>query len=286
MGLEHLDRLGEVWTPAAGAFAASPLCRMGARHGILDMQTLQRRASEDPNWYWAAAAEDLGMRWIRPYEEVLDLSDGIEFPHFFAGGSLNWADYAVDRWVDQGSGDATAIRWEGDDGAFRELSYAELKEQIDRAAGALQSLGVERGDTVGLLLPMVPEAAVALLAVAKIGAINVPMFSGYGPSAVRDRVEQAGARVIVTCDAFYRRGKRIPLKATVDQALQGLNLRHVLVVERTGEPVAMDAARDRSWNEALAAAERIARHVVTAELGRAFDDRIPFAELSQSSSSV
>ena len=257
MGLDHLDRLGEVWTPAAGAFAASPLGRMGARHGILDMQTLQRRASEDPNWYWAAAADDLGMRWFRPYEEVLDLSDGIEFPHFFAGGRLNWADYAVDRWVDQGSGDATAIRWEGDDGAFRELSYAELKEQIDRAAGALQSLGVERGDTVGLLLPMVPEAAVALLAVAKIGAINVPMFSGYGPSAVRDRVEQAGARFIITCDAFYRRGKRIPLKATVDQALQGLNVRHVLVVERTGEPVAMDAARDRSWNEALAAAEPV-----------------------------
>ena len=257
MALEQLDRLREVWSPSPGAFAASPLGRMAAVHGIPDMNALQQRVSEDPNWYWAVAAEDLGVRWFRRYEEVLDLSDGVEFAHFFAGGQLNWADYAVDRWVDQGRGDATAIVWEGDDGASRELSYTELKEQIDLAAGALRSLGVDRGDTVGIILPMIPEAAVALLAVAKIGAISVPMFSGYGPAAIRDRVEQSGAQVIITCDAFSRRGKRITLKATVDSALEGLNVRHVLVVERTGERVAVHPNRDRTWNEALAASEPV-----------------------------
>src|SRR5665213_341506 len=102
MALEQLDRLDAVWTPSSEAFATSPLGRMAARHDIRDMGTLQQQASENPNWYWAASADDLGMRWFRRYDEILDLSDGAEFAHFFAGGRLNWADYTIDRWVDQG----------------------------------------------------------------------------------------------------------------------------------------------------------------------------------------
>jgi len=260
MALEQLDCLEVVWTPSADAFANSPLGRMAARHGIRDMGTLQQQTSEDPNWYWGASADDLGMRWFRRYDEVLDLSDGVEFAHFFAGGRLNWADYSIDRWVDQGLGGATAIVWEGDDGERRDLSYLEVKEQIDRAAGALQSLGVKVRDTVGIILPMIPEAAVALLAIAKIGAISVPMFSGYGPVAIRDRVEQSGAEVIITCDMFYRRGKRIALKATVDEALAGLNVRHVVVVERASESISMHG-RDHAWNDLAAAAEPVRKAV-------------------------
>ena len=261
MALEQLDCLEVVWTPSADAFANSPLGRMAARHGIRDMGTLQQRASEDPNWYWGASADDLGMRWFRRYDEVLDLSDGVEFAHFFAGGRLNWADYSIDRWVDQGLGGATAIVWEGDDGERRDLSYREVKEEIDRAAGALQSLGVKVHDTVGIVLPMIPESAVALLAVAKIGAISVPMFSGYGPVAIRDRVEQSGAEVIITCDTFYRRGKRIALKATVDEAIAGLDVRHVVVVERAGESVSMRAIRDHAWKDLLDAAAPVRKAV-------------------------
>ena len=266
MALEQLDCLEVVWTPSADAFANSPLGRMAARHGIRDMGTLQQQTSEDPNWYWGASADDLGIRWFRRYDEVLDLSDGVEFAHFFAGGRLNWADYSIDRWVDQGLGGATAIVWEGDDGERRDLSYLEVKEQIDRAAGALQSLGVKVRDTVGIILPMIPEAAVALLAIAKIGAISVPMFSGYGPVAIRDRVEQSGAEVIITCDMFYRRGKRIALKATVDEALAGLNVRHVVVVERASESISMHG-RDHAWNDLAAAAEPV-RKAVPDEFGR------------------
>lgn len=257
MGLEHLDRLRPAWTPPAGAFAASPLGRMAARHRIKDMAAVQARAAEDANWYWASAAEDLGIRWMRPYEEIVDLTDGPEFARFFAGGRLNWADSAVDRWVESGRGDAKAIAWEGDDGSTRELSYADLKRSVDRAAGALLQIGVEIGDTIGIILPMIPEAAVSLLAIARIGAIAVPMFSGYGPAAIRERVEESDARVVITCDSFRRRGKTVPLKTTVDEALQGLPVRHVLVVERTGEHVPIHRPRDVGWDDALSTAQPV-----------------------------
>jgi len=257
MGLEHLDGLRTAWTPSDDAFATSPVGRMAARHGLGDMAALQAKIAADPNWYWAAAAEDLGIRWMRPYEHIVDLSDGPAFARFFAGGRLNWADCAVDRWVEEGRGNATAIVWEGDDGSTRELSYADLKEAVDRAAGALLRLGVQVGDTVGLLLPMIPEAAVSLLAIARIGAIAVPMFSGYGPAAIRERVREADARVVITCDAFQRRGKTVPLKATLDDAVAGLPIRHVLVVERTGESVPIHPPRDIGWQVALSDANPV-----------------------------
>lgn len=253
MGLKHLDRLAELWTPLPGTFEASPLGRMAARYGLQDVASVYRRAADDPSWYWAAAADDVGLRWSRPYDSLVDLSDGIERAHFFQGGMLNWADWAVDRWVDDGRGGARAIAWEGDDGDTRNLTYAELKDAVDRAAGALLAAGVEVGDTVGLVLPMIPEAVVALLATVKIGAICVPMFSGYGPAAIRERIEQSGARVLVTADGFLRRGRTVLLKETVDSAVAGLPMRQVLVVDRVGVGAVL-TFHDRWWHEALAAA--------------------------------
>ncbi len=246
------------WRPDPAAFAAGPLGRMAARHGITDFDTIAARAVEDPAWFWAAAADDVGLQWMSPYEEALDLSDGIAFPHFFRGGKLNWADYSVDRWVREGRGDVEAIWWEGDDGAHRTLTYAETKGQIDRAAGALRALGVGRGDVVAMLLPMVPEAMVTLLAVAKIGAIVAPMFSGFGPKPVSERLTDSEAKVVVTCDAFPRRGKLVPLKEVADLAIADApSVQHVLVVRRTGTEVPFTADRDLWWDEVLDAAEPV-----------------------------
>jgi acetyl-CoA synthetase len=180
----------------------------------------------------------------------MDLSDGPEWPHFFAGGRLNLADFAVDRWVREGFGADRAIWWEGDDGTRRTLTYAELKEQVDAAAGALRQCGVVAGDAVGLLLPMIPEAGVTLLAAAKLGAMVVPIFSGYGPPAIRERLEHSGAKVLVTCDGFPRRGQVLTLKAQADRAIAGLDsVQHVLVVRRLGLKVDMQPGRDRYWDE-------------------------------------
>jgi acetyl-CoA synthetase len=241
-----------VWTPPAGSFAASPLGRMAARHGIGTFEEIASRALSDPSWFWAAAADDVGLDWMTPYETALDLSDGPAFPHFFRGGRLNWADYAVDRWVRTGRGDREAIWWEGDDGRSASLTYGQLKDEIDRAAGAFVALGIVEGDVVGMLLPMVPEAIVTLMAAAKIGAIVAPMFSGFGPTPVAERLADSKAKLVVTCDAFPRRGRLVPLKAVADEAVAlAPSVRNVLVVRRTDTDVPMTARRDRWWRETL-----------------------------------
>jgi acetyl-CoA synthetase len=255
---DDLDGLPIAWRPAPGAFAASPVGRMAAAYGLSSFEEVAARAQAEPEWFWAAAAEDVGLRWLTPYDRVLDLSDGPEFPHFFPGGRLNWADYAVDRWVDEGRGDHEAVWWEGDDGAQRSLSYADLKADVDRAAGAFRAAGLGEGDVVGLLLPMVPEAVVTILAAAKVGAVVAPMFSGYGPGPVRDRLVDSGAKAVVTCDAFPRRGRPVRLKDVLDEAAGGLDaLATVFVVRRLGDagaPTALTSGRDRWWDEALAVA--------------------------------
>ncbi|OZM77117.1 AMP-binding protein [Pseudonocardia sp. MH-G8] len=260
MTIDALAGLGVAWSPPTGAFAASPAGRMAARYGINDPRALAERAAQAPAWYWEAGEQDVGITWMHPYDEVVDLSRGIEHPRFFAGGRLNWADYSVDRWVRRGRGGSCALRWEGDDGAIRTLTYADLQERIDAAAGAMRAHGVGIGDVVAVLLPMVPEAAAAVLAAAKIGAVVVPLFSGYGAHAVRERLVDSGATLLVTCDAFPRRGRPVRLKDVVDRAVDGLDtLETVLVVRRLGADVAMAAGRDHWWDEECAVAEPVRR---------------------------
>jgi acetyl-CoA synthetase len=255
MNIDELDQLPVAWSPEPGTFGRTLLGRMAARYGITDFETVARRAVEDPEWFWGAAAEDLGMRWLEPYERVLDLSDGPQFPHFFKGGKLNWADYGVDRWIERGRGDDDAIVWEGDDGSTRTLSYSDVKREIDRAAGAFRARGVGVGDVVALYLPMIPEAIVVLLAAAKIGAICAPFFSGFGPTPVRERLLDSRATLMVTADGYERRGKLVPMKETADQAAaDAADLRSVLVVRRLGRKAPMRSGRDEWWDEALDAA--------------------------------
>lgn len=254
MSLEHLDNLQEVWIPDPATFKTAPLGRMASEYGLSTAESVYERAAQDPNWYWEAAAKDVGLRWMRPYDEIIDLSRGPEFAQFFAGGQLNWSDYAVDRWVDLGRGNARAITWEGDGGERRDVTYAELKEQVDQAAGALLAAGASRGDAIGLVVPMIPEAVVAVLAAARIGAIVVPMFSGYGSTAIRERMIQADAQFLVTVDAFNRRGRPVKVKETVDEAIAGLPIRRVLVIARTGITGAVKQNHDRWWHDELSAA--------------------------------
>jgi acetyl-CoA synthetase len=260
VSIDELEGLTVAWTPSPEAFATSPAGRMAARYGIADAPTFLARAAEDPEWYWAAGMADVGIPWMRPYDAVLDLSRGVEHPRFFVGGRLNWSDAAVDRWVREGRGSARAVWWEGDDGATRTLTYAELKSEVDAAAGALRAAGVGEGDAVALLLPMVPEAVATVLGGARIGAVVVPLFSGYGAAAVRARLEDSGATLLVTCDAFPRRGRRVPLKQVADEAVRDLPaLRTVLVVRRLGVEVPMTPGRDVWWHDACAAATPVER---------------------------
>ena len=174
---------------------------------------------------------------------------------WFAGGALNAAHNCVDRHVETGSGDKPALLFEGEPGDRRTLTYADLQEEVSRAANALLSLGVGAGDRVVVYLPVIPETVVITLACARIGAVHSLVFGGFSAEALRFRVEDTGAKVLVTSDGQFRRGKAVPVKDAADQAVSGDNdIEHVLVVRRTGDDIAWTARRDVWWHEALAAA--------------------------------
>ncbi len=244
-----------VWRPTKEYLERSRIARFMRAQGIADLATLQRRSIEEPEWYWDAVVKDLGIRWSRRYTRVLDDSRGIQWPHWFPGGLLNFADNCVDRHVDAGRGAKPAIIWEGDDGQSRTLNYAELGREVAKLANALRQLGVGEGDRVGVFLPMSPEAAIATLAVVRIGAIYTPCFSGYGPGAVASRLQDCEAKVLITADGFLRRGQIVRMKETADEAVAACpSVEHVIVHRRLGRAIPWTHARDLWWHEVVAQA--------------------------------
>ncbi len=204
-------------------------------------------AAADRLGYWAKQAER--VTWAEPFTDVLDWSDP-PFAKWFVGGRLNAAYNCVDRHVEAGKGDKVAIHWVGEPGDTRDLTYAELEDEVCKAANALTELGVRTGDRVAIYMPMIPEAIVAMLACARVGAPHTVVFGGFSADALMNRIQDCDARVVVTSDGGYRRGSPSGLKPAVDEAVKSCpDVRHVLVVRRTGQDVAWDADRDVWWHE-------------------------------------
>jgi acetyl-CoA synthetase len=209
-------------------------------------------AAADRLGFWAEQAERLV--WTKPWDEVLDWSNP-PFAKWFVGAELNIAYNCVDRHVEAGNGDRVAIHWEGEPGDTRAITYAELLKMVSQAANTLTELGVTAGDRVAIYLPMIPEAAVAMLACARIGALHSVVFGGFSVSALSTRIQDADAKLVITADGGYRRGKPSALKPTVDEAVaQCPSIEHVLVVRRTGEEVAW-GEKDRWWHETVEQAD-------------------------------
>ncbi|MGB2568799.1 acetate--CoA ligase [Micromonospora citrea] len=222
-------------------------------------------ADADRIGFWAEQAGRL--TWAQQWDQVLDWSKP-PFAKWFVGGRLNVAYNCLDRHVEAGRGDTVAIHWEGEPGDTRTLTYADLHRLTCQAANALTDLGVTAGDRVAIYLPMVPEAAVAMLACARIGATHSVVFGGFSADALTNRIQDASAKVVITADGGYRRGKPSALKPTVDEAVAKCpSVEHVLVLRRTGEEVAW-SEKDRWWHETVETAS--AEH--TAE---AFDAEHP-----------
>ncbi|WP_432513819.1 acetate--CoA ligase [Kineococcus sp. SYSU DK001] len=215
---------------------------------------LYERAAADRLGFWAEQARE-NVTWDTDFTDVLDWSDP-PFAKWFVGGKLNVAVNCVDRHVAAGHGDRVAFHFEGEPGDTRTVTYADLHEQVQRAANVLEGLGVRAGDRVAIYLPMLVESVVAMLACARLGAAHSVVFGGFSADALNSRVNDAQAKLVITCDGSYRRGKPTTLKPAVDAALAkgAPSVTNVLVVKRNGEPVDWVEGRDVWWHEALAAA--------------------------------
>jgi acetyl-CoA synthetase len=250
------DVADAAWRPSAEERTASRLGRFIRATGLPDLPALQARAAADPAWFWGAAADDLALPWQRRPRTILDASRGPAWARWWVGGAFNHAAAAIDPRAARDP-DGESLVWEGEDGEVRRFTAAELRDAVDLAAAMLAREGVGPGDRIGILLPMLPETAIAVLALGILGAIFTPIFSGYGPSAIASRLADCDASLLITADGFLRRGGVVPLKAAADEAVAAVpGVRRVLVVRRLGDrapATPWDPARDRWWDEAVAA---------------------------------
>ena len=204
-----------VWRPDEATIERANATRLLRRAGLDDWREVVRRSAEEPDWFWPLCVEDLGIEFSRPWEHVLDDSRGPEWTTWFVGGRINIARNCVHRWAARGP-DAVAAVGLGEDGARRAVSFAELSRDVTRLAERLVALGVEAGDRVAIYLPMSPDVAIASHAVAHIGAVQVPIFSGFAAPAVAQRLEASEAKVVITQRVSSRRGKSVPMLEIVE----------------------------------------------------------------------
>lgn len=260
-----------VWEPTPAYIERSNLKRFMDQHQIGSMDELQRRSTEDVAWFTEAVLQFLDIRFSQPYTQVVDLSRGIARPRWCVDGHLNIATNCVDKWAeDETSRGRVALIWEGEEGTVRQLTYGQLAEQVNQCVNALRSLGLKKGDGIGLHMPMTPEICVALLAIAKLGGIIIPLFSGFGSGAISTRLNDPGAKALFTTDGMFRRGKVVPLKPHADEAIRDVpTLEHVIVLQRAGNEVEMVTGRDHWWHDLIpqqskeaAAADTLAENIL------------------------
>jgi acetyl-CoA synthetase len=248
------DTARTVWSPRRSDLDRSRLLALVRRSGCDDLDALHLRAIDDPEWFWREVVDDLGIRFDEPFEQVLDTSAGREFPSWYHGGRLNLATTCVDQWANGPAGQKVAVVWEDEAGRSASLTYAALASSVDALARYLRSQGIKPGDRVALFMPPILEVAVVLFACAKVGAIVVPSFSGYGPVPLATRTAASGARILITADGFIRKGKTIAMKSVADDALRDAPaVERVIVAGHTGIGTAMQAGRDVLWTDALTA---------------------------------
>jgi len=206
-----------IWSPDAETLKRANVVRLMRRHGIDDYWELVRRSQEEPDWFWPAAIEDMGLEFSEPWEQVLDESRGPEWATWFVGGKVNIARACVHDWARR-TPDAKAAVLRGENGDRAEWTFADMSSKVTRFAEALVELGVEPGDRVAIFMPMAPAVAVASHACAHIGAVQVPIFSGFAAHAVAQRLQDSGAKVLVTASHSYRRGNKVPMREIADEA--------------------------------------------------------------------
>jgi len=224
-------------------------------NAIVSDQSLYLEGERDLEAYWARHAQEL-VSWVHPFTKTLEWD--LPFAEWFSDGTLNVSYNCLDRHVLAGRGDKVAFYWEGEPGDSRVITYAQLLDEVQRFANVLKNLGIKKGDRVNIYLPMIPEAAVAMLACARIGAAHSVVFGGFSSQSLSDRINDAEAKLLITADGGWRRGEVFPLKTQADEALKSTKtIEHVVVVKRGNNEVAMTPERDIWYHEAMAKADSI-----------------------------
>jgi acetyl-CoA synthetase len=246
---------GEIaWRPTPEYIERSRLMSFMKRHGVRGYDELLRLSTSEPEWFWTAVLDDLGIEFHRPYSKVLDTSEGVPWARWCLGGGLNIVHNCVDKWIGTPVERRVAIRWEGEEGTTSERTYAQLFRDVNRCAAGLRRLGIGKGDRVGLFMPMCPDLITSFFAVIRIGGIVLPLFSGYGADAVATRLRDAGARALFTADGFWRRGQQVRMKVVADEAVAAAPaVEHVVVVPRLGIDVELQPGRDHLFADLMIA---------------------------------
>src|SRR6516162_7457193 len=235
------DDMTYTWHPSRDYLDHSNVARLMRTLGVATADELRARSVADIGAFWDTVVHDLGIEFRTPYSRVVDLARGVEYAEWFTGGTINIVDAALGRWKEATPG-APAIVHEAEDGTVRRLTFAELDDQVSRVRAALRARGIGKGDAVALYLPMTLEAVVATYAVASIGAMVVPLFSGFAPAAIAARIQDADAKAVITADGTTRRRRTVPLKPQLDEALKacpGVEL--VAVVDNVGKTVTLES---------------------------------------------
>ena len=241
-----------VWKPALEHIEHANLTTFMRTHGIKDFEGLMQKSTSDVAWFTDAVLKFLDIKFYESYSKVVDLSDGIQFPKWCVDGKMNIVHNCVDKVQSSLIGEQLSVVWEGEEGATKSLTYKKLYKEVNKAANALRSLGLGKGDAIGIFMPMTPEIVTALLAVAKIGGIILPLFSGYGAGAIVSRLTDANAKALFAADGAFRRGKAVEMKSVADEAAEQVgSLKYMIVLKRTGQNINMKEERDLWWHELI-----------------------------------
>jgi acetyl-CoA synthetase len=240
---------GWLWQPDPEWIRQANVWRWMEKLGFSDREQFLRWSRENPNEFWDGLMREMGVDWFQSYRQVLDDSRGVEWCQWFTGGRLNIAHNCLDRHAASGR---VACIWEGEDGASRTLTFAQVQRESNALANAMLELGLREGDRIGLVMPMVPEILSILYAAFQSGLIVVPIFAGFGAGAIATRLDDADARVVFTADSLTRRGKRLAVKEKVDHAIErGARVDRVVVLRYGGGECEWNADRDIWWDELL-----------------------------------
>jgi acetyl-CoA synthetase len=241
-----------VWEPTKEFIESTRIWSFMKKHHIASYDELIRRAAKDPEWFWPAALDHLDIEWYEPFRKLRDSSKGVPWTDWFIGGKLNIVHNCLDRHAVSAKRNKAAIIWEGENGETRTITFLQLHAEVCKCAAAMKEMGVVKGDTVGIYMPMGPEIVVQMYASLKLGAIVIPIFSGYASPAVALRLNHAQAKILFTADGSFRRGKQFSIKAEADKAAaQVPSLQKVVVFRRNGMETPMTEGRDVWWHDFL-----------------------------------